>query len=91
MKDWYKKLDVDMIVEVGRGRKTIEEIRNWRKGITIQLEDSNSGFLNVFLNNKLFGEGEVLKRTTGEMDLMIKKKHMREEEVISEAKNNDMR
>lgn len=81
-KDWIKKLPVEFVVEIGRDRKTIEEIRNWRKGVTVQLDHSESNKLNVYLNNKLYGVGLVLRKQTGEMDLKIVEKKLSEEEIL---------
>ena len=80
-KKWIKDIPVSFVVEIGRDQKKIEEILNWRKGVTIQLEHSISNVLNIYLNNKLYGTGSVLRKPTGEMDLKVTNKFLKEEDI----------
>ena len=81
-KKWIKEIPVSFVVEIGRDQKKIEDILNWRKGVTIQLNDSKSNVLNIYVNNKLYGTGSVLRKPTGEMDLKVTQKRLKEEEVL---------
>ena len=80
-KEFIKDIPVSFVVEIGRDEKSIEDILSWRKGKTIPLDDSTANLLNIYLNNKLYGSGSVLRKKTGEMDLEIKEKFLNEEEV----------
>lgn len=83
---WLKDIDVNLIVEVGTTKKTVEEILLWRKGTTIKLEDSTVNQLKVYINNRQFGVGHILRNTDGEMNLRLDKTTLQkgEELVVSE-------
>jgi flagellar motor switch/type III secretory pathway protein FliN len=83
---WLKDIDVDLIVEVGTTKKTVDEILLWRKGTTIKLEDSTVNQLKVYINNRQFGIGHILRNTDGEMNLRLDKTTLQkgEELVVSE-------
>ncbi|MED2737546.1 FliM/FliN family flagellar motor switch protein [Bacillus toyonensis] len=83
---WLKDIDVNLIVEVGTTKKTVDEILLWRKGTTIKLEDSTVNQLKVYINNRQFGIGHILRNTDGEMNLRLDKTTLQkgEELVVSE-------
>lgn len=72
--DVLNDVPVEMIFEIGRTEKEIKELRQWKKGTTIKLEDSVVNQLNVYVNNQLFARGRVLKDKDGEMSVEITKR-----------------
>ncbi|WP_176397790.1 FliM/FliN family flagellar motor switch protein [Bacillus cereus] len=86
---WLKDIDVNLIVEVGTTVKTIDEILLWRKGTTIKLEDSIVNQLKVYVNNRQFGIGHILRNTDGEMNLRLEKTFVMKGEDELVPKNPD--
>ena len=54
-------MDVDMTVrvELGRSRKSVEEIMNLNPGTVMELDRKAGDTVDLYLNEKLFAEGEV--------------------------------
>lgn len=71
--NWIKDIPLQIVVEVGKSEKTVNEILMWRKGTTIKLEDSLLNTLRVYINEKYYAYGDVLRNEDGEMSLRLKK------------------
>ncbi|MCK2000008.1 FliM/FliN family flagellar motor switch protein [[Brevibacterium] frigoritolerans] len=87
---WLKDIHIKMIVELGKTTKTTEEVLLWRKGTTIKLEDSVLNLLRVYINNKYFAYGDVLRNEDGEMSLLLNKILMDERSILDVSKNIDL-
>ena len=53
-------VDVKVTVELGRAKKTIQEILSMGDGSIVQLDKIAGEPLNVLVNGKLFAKGEVV-------------------------------
>lgn len=71
--NWIKNIPLYIVVEVGKSEKTVNEILMWRKGTTIKLEDSLLNILRVYVNDKYYAYGDVLRNDDGEMSIRLKK------------------
>lgn len=87
---WLKDIPVNMVIELGKTKKSVDEILQWRKGATIKLEDSEMNILRIFINNRYFGYGDILRNDDGEMSLRMKKIEMDERGLRDVSKNTDM-
>jgi flagellar motor switch protein FliN len=88
---WLKDVPVNMIIEIGKTKKTAGEILQWRKGTTIKLEDSVVNLLRVYINNRYFAYGDVLRNQDGEMSLRFKKILLDERGIRDVSKDTDLR
>lgn len=79
--NWIKDIPLHIVVELGKTEKSVGEISAWRKGTTIKLEDSMVNILKVYVNDKYFAYGDVLRNQDGEMSLRIKKVLVSEKEI----------
>ena len=87
---WLKDVKVKLIIEVGKTQKTVNEILQWRKGTTIKLEDSIVNILKVYVNNRYFAYGDVLKNKDGEMSLRFKKILLDEKGIDNVSEDTDL-
>jgi len=55
-----KDVKVKLNFEIGRTRKELGEILNFGKGTYIKLEESKKGIIQVRLNDKKIGNGELI-------------------------------
>lgn len=57
------KVPLDVNFEVGRSKRNIEEILNFKKGLTIKLDNSKKDVIQVYINGKRQGSGSVLRKS----------------------------
>lgn len=87
---WIKDIPINMVIELGRSKKSVDEILQWRKGATIKLDESEMNILKIFINNRYFGYGDILRNEDGEMSLRMKKIEMDERSLRDVSKNTDL-
>lgn len=65
-------LKIPLIIdfEVGRTRKTIEEVLELKKGAIIKLDDSSKNVIQMRVNTKKFANGKAMRKD-GEMYIKI--------------------
>lgn len=85
---WIKQILCDLIVEVGRTTCQIADIQqNWHKGHVIKLDDSIVNTLNIYINDKKAGEGNIIRKPDGEMCLHINS-FLSKSEVLNNVSEN---
>lgn len=87
---WLKDIPVNLIIELGKSTKTVDEILMWRKGTTIKLEDSTKKHLKVYLNDLYFAYGDVLKNEDGEMSLRFEKIMLNDRSLDNVSKSTNL-
>ncbi|MEM1098229.1 MAG: FliM/FliN family flagellar motor switch protein [Planctomycetota bacterium] len=55
------KLDVPIIVEIGKRRLAVQDVLNWAPGAIIELDKNADDELAVCINNKPIGTGAAVK------------------------------
>lgn len=87
---WLKNISLDVVVEAGKTKKTVEEILLWRRGATVKLDDSVVNVLRVYINNQYFAYGDVLRNVDGEMSLRVSKVLMDERGLTNVSQNTNL-
>lgn len=69
----YQNIEVELQVELGSAMRKLDDILTWRRGSVITLENSTVNQLDVKIEGKKIGEGNIYRNEKSEMDLKITK------------------